>query len=111
MSVFQNQASRGIDTTNVSHVINYDFPTNVSDYIHRVGRVGRVGSKDPSGRVTSLVSGHLSVEVAKAIELAVRANKEVENVDADILKLIRERYGNDPGSMEDFDEDEAEVRY
>ena len=35
--------SRGIDTHNVSHVINYDFPLNPADYIHRVGRVGRVG--------------------------------------------------------------------
>ena len=33
-------------TTNflkVTHVINYDFPLNPSDYIHRAGRVGRVG--------------------------------------------------------------------
>ena len=27
----------------VTHVINYDFPLNPSDYIHRAGRVGRVG--------------------------------------------------------------------
>ena len=35
--------SRGLDTKNVNHVINYDFPLNPADYIHRVGRVGRVG--------------------------------------------------------------------
>ena len=41
--------SRGIDTSNVSHVVNYDFPSNVSDYIHRVGRVGRIGTSQPQG--------------------------------------------------------------
>lgn len=37
----------------MKHVINFDFPTNVSDYILRVGRVGRVGSNQ--GYVTNLV--------------------------------------------------------
>jgi superfamily II DNA/RNA helicase len=90
-------------------VVNYDFPTNVADYIHRAGRVGRIGAKDPTGRVTSLVSGRLSVEVVKAIELAVRTNKEIENVDADILKLIRERRGD--LDHENIDEEEAEPRF
>jgi superfamily II DNA/RNA helicase len=46
--------SRGIDTTGVSHVILYDFPTNPINYLHRVGRTGRLGGE--RGRVTSLVS-------------------------------------------------------
>ena len=35
--------SRGIDFKTVNSVINFDFPLNPSDYIHRAGRVGRVG--------------------------------------------------------------------
>jgi ATP-dependent RNA helicase RhlE len=38
-------ASRGIDVPDISHVINYDPPATVSDYIHRVGRTGRMGKK------------------------------------------------------------------
>ena len=34
-------AARGIDIDGVSHVVNYDFPVNPEDYIHRIGRTGR----------------------------------------------------------------------
>jgi ATP-dependent RNA helicase DeaD len=34
---------RGIDVTNISHIINYDIPTFCDDYVHRVGRTGRMG--------------------------------------------------------------------
>jgi ATP-dependent RNA helicase RhlE len=35
-------AARGLDITNVSHVINYDVPQHPEDYIHRIGRTGRM---------------------------------------------------------------------
>nr|CAG8526314.1 13482_t:CDS:2 [Entrophospora candida] len=38
-------ASRGIDVKDIKLVINYDFPTNVEDYVHRIGRTGRGGAK------------------------------------------------------------------
>jgi len=34
-------AARGLDITNISHVINYSLPQNFDDYIHRIGRTGR----------------------------------------------------------------------
>jgi len=36
-------ASRGIDVSDVSHVINYDMPDTADAYIHRIGRTGRIG--------------------------------------------------------------------
>ncbi|QDV24734.1 DEAD/DEAH box helicase [Aureliella helgolandensis] len=34
---------RGIDVSTVSHIINYDIPLDCDDYVHRVGRTGRMG--------------------------------------------------------------------
>lgn len=36
-------AARGLDISNVSHVINYDIPATYEDYVHRIGRTGRGG--------------------------------------------------------------------
>lgn len=36
-------ASRGLDVHDVTHVYNYDFPRNIEEYVHRVGRTGRAG--------------------------------------------------------------------
>merc|ERR1719432_664011 len=37
-------ASRGLDIPNVTQVVNYDLPTNIDDYVHRIGRTGRAGN-------------------------------------------------------------------
>lgn len=37
--------ARGLDVERISHVINYDIPTDVEAYIHRIGRTGRAGRK------------------------------------------------------------------
>ena len=38
-------ASRGLDISDVTHVINYEMPQSLDDYIHRIGRTGRAGKK------------------------------------------------------------------
>jgi ATP-dependent RNA helicase RhlE len=55
-------AARGIDVDSVSHVINYDVPSQPEDYVHRIGRTGRAGK---SGRAITLVT--------PAEELSMRA--------------------------------------
>ena len=37
-------AARGIDVDGISHVVNYDFPLHVEDYVHRIGRTGRANA-------------------------------------------------------------------
>ncbi|KAH0518948.1 putative ATP-dependent RNA helicase DDX43 [Microtus ochrogaster] len=38
-------ASRGLDVHDITHVYNYDFPRNIEEYVHRVGRTGRAGDE------------------------------------------------------------------
>jgi len=41
--VASDVAARGLDIPSVSHVYNFDVPTNAEDYVHRIGRTGRAG--------------------------------------------------------------------
>merc|ERR1719293_602891 len=41
-------ASRGLDVKDIKYVINYDLPTQIEDYVHRVGRTGRAGATGSS---------------------------------------------------------------
>lgn len=38
-------AARGLDVHHITHVINFDLPRNIEDYVHRIGRTGRAGAK------------------------------------------------------------------
>ncbi len=47
-------AARGLDISNISHVINYDLPATYDDYVHRIGRTGRGNKK---GKALTFVEG------------------------------------------------------
>ena len=46
-------AARGLDISDVSHVINYELPMSYNDYVHRIGRTGRA---DKNGIALTFVS-------------------------------------------------------
>lgn len=46
-------AARGIDIHSITHVINFDLPSNAEDYVHRIGRTGRADAK---GKALSFAS-------------------------------------------------------
>nr|XP_019935907.1 PREDICTED: probable ATP-dependent RNA helicase DDX28 [Paralichthys olivaceus] len=86
-------ASRGLDTSRVRLVVNYDFPESHTDYIHRAGRVGRAGGVE-DGEVLSLVTHPWDVELVQKIETAARRrtilpgmNSEIDEPKSKVLEL------------------------
>ena len=52
--VCSDVAARGLDIKGVSHVFNFDVPTNADDYTHRIGRTGRAGAKGHAFTISTL---------------------------------------------------------
>ncbi len=65
-------AARGIDILSISHVINYDMPESTEDYIHRIGRTGRI---EKSGDAITLVTG-ADADKVLALEKILKAPLE-----------------------------------
>jgi ATP-dependent RNA helicase DeaD len=63
--------SRGIDVSGISHIINYDLPNDLENYVHRIGRTGRMGA---DGRAISFVTPEQGGQLTD-IELTI--NKEI----------------------------------
>lgn len=65
-------AARGIDVTQVSHVINYDIPSTPEAYIHRIGRTGRAAR---SGEAFTLITGD-DKDMVRAINKTIGSSIE-----------------------------------
>ena len=86
-------AARGLDVERISHVVNYDIPTDTESYVHRIGRTGRAGR---SGEAISFVTPR-ERHLLKAIEKATRTTltempmPSVEDVNATRLSRLDDR--------------------
>ncbi len=61
-------AARGLDVDRISHVVNFDIPTDTESYVHRIGRTGRAGRKGDAISFVTPRERHL----LRAIEKATR---------------------------------------
>ncbi|XP_060061367.1 probable ATP-dependent RNA helicase DDX43 isoform X2 [Erinaceus europaeus] len=78
-------ASRGLDVHDVTHVYNYDFPRNIEEYVHRVGRTGRAGRTGVSITLITRNDWRVANELINILE---RANQSIPE---DLVSMA-ERY-------------------
>jgi len=72
--------ARGIDVTDVSHVINFDIPENAENYIHRIGRTGRA---DKNGLALTFVT-EKDNSALKAIETLMQKELEFASIPEEV---------------------------
>uniref|UniRef100_A0A8C1VRC9 RNA helicase n=1 Tax=Cyprinus carpio TaxID=7962 RepID=A0A8C1VRC9_CYPCA len=67
-------AARGLDISNVKHVINFDLPSDIEEYVHRIGRTGRVGNL---GLATSFFNDKNGNITKDLLDILVESKQEV----------------------------------
>lgn len=67
-------AARGLDIPHVTHVINFDLPTDIEEYVHRIGRTGRMGNL---GTATSFFNSKNRNIVRCLVDLLSETKQEV----------------------------------
>jgi len=72
---------RGIDVTRISHIINYDVPQFCDDYVHRVGRTGRMGRQGVAFTFVSPEEGNELTRIEMRINRLLKRD-EIEGFDA-----------------------------
>ncbi len=80
-------AGRGIDVSTISHIVNYDIPEQHDDYIHRIGRTGRMTS-DLKGQAFTFVTREQGDELTR---IEIRVNKELTEYTVSEYEAYRQR--------------------
>ena len=81
---------RGLNTIRARHIVNFEFPMHIADYIHRCGRIGRLGS-DKNCYITNFISSAHELDLVRKIEKSARTNHTLEDVNANIRKIIQDK--------------------
>ncbi|WP_297508793.1 DEAD/DEAH box helicase [Thermococcus sp.] len=82
-------AARGLDVQDISHVVNYSIPMNTEQYIHRIGRTGRMGKKGKA--ITFIQPGELRRfrYIAKQAGVDVKKSELSEELPREYREMVR----------------------
>ncbi|BCS18124.1 DEAD-box ATP-dependent RNA helicase DBP2 [Aspergillus puulaauensis] len=84
-------ASRGIDVRDITHVLNYDYPNNSEDYVHRIGRTGRAGAKGTA--ITFFTTDNSK----QARDLVTILSEAKQQIDPRLAEMVRYSGGGGHG--------------
>jgi ATP-dependent RNA helicase DeaD len=84
---------RGIDVTGVSHIINYDVPEDCDDYVHRIGRTGRLSGE--AGFAFTFITPE---EGDQLTNIEIRINKLLPQYQFTDFEPVRSRPARPPAS-------------
>ncbi|KAJ5907588.1 hypothetical protein N7495_000270 [Penicillium taxi] len=76
-------ASRGIDVRDITHVLNYDYPNNSEDYVHRIGRTGRAGNTGTA------ITFFTTADSKQARDLVTILTEAKQQIDPRLSEMVR----------------------
>lgn len=83
---------------NITHVINYDYPNNSEDYIHRIGRTGRAGAKGTA--ITFFTSDSKCAPALQLVRLVFSLTTAIDSKQArDLVAVLHEAKQDVPPSL------------
>ena len=85
---------------NVKHVINFDLPTDIDEYVHRIGRTGRAGMTGERSR-ECLFHTHTLVPIDECLGQATSFfNEKNRNIATELLDILSEAHQEVPEWLE-----------
>ncbi|KAI9183642.1 DEAD-box ATP-dependent RNA helicase 35 [Blastocladiella emersonii ATCC 22665] len=88
-------ASKGLDFDEIKHVINFDMPKDIEDYVHRIGRTGRRGR---TGMATTFVNTDCSEQILLDLKYLLREAKQKVPPFLMSIEDPTEKFANMPGA-------------
>ena len=82
-------AARGLDVDRISHVVNFDIPTDTESYVHRIGRTGRAGRKGDAISFVTPRERHLLRAIEKATRQPLTQMQMPTVEDINVRRLAR----------------------
>ena len=90
-----DRASRGLDLPSLTHVVNYDVPSSVTTYVHRVGRTARAGRDGSAWTLVAHREGRwFANEISNSIDGRITRKAAIDRVQVKLntLKSLQSKY-------------------
>jgi len=81
-------AARGIDVEGVSHVVNYDVPMQPEDYVHRIGRTGRVQAEGEAYTLVTPTDEKMIYRIEAVLKKKIQ-RRRLDGIDYSIPALVK----------------------